>query len=145
MFAQSNLLAGDTSFFKLVSSAKKKLIIDFRPPAGFVGIARAKFQIRNSSAKSIATIELTGLSTKGLEGENEAPLSHIADALGYTVDIGWTSLANNTLPQLQGDEISSSLFYKAGKGKVEIIPVARYSPDFELALWLLYQFSGNTG
>jgi len=33
---------------------------------------------------------------------------------------------------LQGDEIPYQLFHKAGKGKVEIIPVARYSPDFEL-------------
>ncbi|MEO6329741.1 MAG: hypothetical protein ABIO55_12450 [Ginsengibacter sp.] len=92
----------------------------------------------NASAKSIAEINLTGLSTNGLEGENEAPLSFIVDALGYKTNIGWTGLANHSLSELQGDEIPPSLFRKAGKGRVEIIPVARYSPDFELPFGYYY-------
>jgi hypothetical protein len=125
-------ISGDTSFFKL-SSANRKVIIVFEPSAGFIGIAKAQLVQTNSLGKSTAIIELTGLSTKGLEGENEPPLAVITAALGYQIDIGWTSLANNALPQLQGEELSSALFHKAGKGKVELIPVARYSPDFELA------------
>ena len=126
------LVSGDTASFKILVFKKGKLILVFQPAADFVGINRAKLQVKNSTGNAITGIELTGLSTNGLEGENEAPLSRVVDALGYRVNIGWTSLANNSLPVLQGEELSPSLFHKAGKGKVEFIPVARYSPDFEL-------------
>ena len=126
------LTEGDTAFFKIVSFKKGKLRLMFTPPSDFTGIARSKLQVNNSLGKGISEIDLTGLSTKGLEGGNEAPLSDIVDALGYNVNIGWTGLANHCRPELQGDELASSLFQKAGNGKVEIIPVARYSPDFSL-------------
>src|SRR6187399_2614106 len=126
------LSEGDTAFFKIVSFIKGKLLLVFTPPSNFTGIARSKLQANNSLGKRISEIKLTGLCTKGLEGENEAPLSDIVDALGYSVDIGWTSLGNHCRPELQGDELASSLFQKVGNGKVEIIPVARYSPDFNL-------------
>jgi hypothetical protein len=125
-------ISGDTAFFRL-SSAKRKVIVAFEPSADFIGIATAQLAQTNSLGKPIAIVDLTGLSTKGLEGENEPALAVITSALGYQIDIGWTSLANNALPQLQGEELSSPLFHKKGKGRVEIIPVARYSPDFELA------------
>ena len=126
------LTVGDTGFFKIVSFKKGKLLLVFSPPSNFTGIARSKLQVNNSSGKRISEIDLTGLCTKGLEGENEAPLSDIVDALGYNIDIGWASLSNHSRPELQGDELASSLFQKAGDGKVEIIPAARYSPDFNL-------------
>ena len=125
-------LSGDTASFKILSRQKNKLIVAFAPASDFIGITRATIQINNESHIPIGDIQLTGLSTKGLEGENEAPLSQIVDALGYQVNIGWTGLANHSRPELQGDELPFSLFQKAGKEKVEIIPVARYSPDFEL-------------
>src|SRR6188768_1268932 len=103
---------GDTSSFKILSYKKLKLILVFTPPPGLIGITKAKLQIRTSSGNTV--LNLTGLSTKGLEGENEP------------------TLANHSRPELQGDEIPYQLFHKAGKGKVEIIPVGRYSPDFEL-------------
>src|SRR5215203_198177 len=126
------LTEGDTAFFKIVSFKNRKLQLRFSPPSNFTGIARSKLQVNNGLGKRISEIDLTGLCTKGLEGENEAPLSDIVDALGYNINIGWTSLANHCMPELQGDELAASLFQKAGNGKVEIIPVARYSPDFSL-------------
>jgi hypothetical protein len=123
---------GDSSFFKIELAPNKQLRTVFQPSNDFIGVASAKAQVINASGKLIGDLDFTGLSTKGLEGENEPPLSRIADALGYSVNIGWNSLANNALPLLQGDEISSAVFRKARKGKVEMIPVARYSPDFEL-------------
>jgi hypothetical protein len=126
------LISGDTASFKIVSHKKNKLIVVFTPSPDFIGITKAKLQVKNSAGKSITVINLTGLSTKGLEGENEPTLATVAEALGYKVNIGWTTLANHSRPELQGDEIPYSLFHKAGKGKVEMIPVARYSPDFEL-------------
>ncbi len=124
------LSKGDTASFKIVSYKKHKIILAFTPSADFIGITKVKLQVKTSSG--ISVINLTGLSTKGLEGENEPTLATVAEALGYKINIGWTTLANHSRPELQGDEIPYQLFHKAGKGKVEIIPVARYSPDFEL-------------
>jgi hypothetical protein len=129
---QVQLISGDINAFRILSSQNGKTIFVFTPAADFTGIARADAEVTDTKNKKKITIHLTGLSTKGLEGENEAPLSQIADALGYRVNIGWPGLANHARPELQGDEIPASLFHKAGMGKVEIIPVARYSPDFEL-------------
>lgn len=126
------LTSGDTASFKVLSYKKNKLTVVFKPSPGFTGITKAKLHVKNSAGKSITEINLTGLSSNGLEGENEATLSTITEALGYKINIGWTTLANNSLPALQGDEIPYSLFRKAANGKVQIIPVARYSPDFEL-------------
>jgi hypothetical protein len=128
----AKLASGDTASFTIIERMKNKLVVVYKPAPDFTGINRAAIQVTNAANKSIAEIHLTGLSTKGLEGENEAPLSLIADALGYQVNIGWPGLANHSRPELQGDESGASLFHKAGKGNVEIIPVARYSPDFEL-------------
>ncbi|MEO6730643.1 MAG: DUF1080 domain-containing protein [Ferruginibacter sp.] len=123
---------GDSSFFKIELTNNKQLKIAFQPSNDFIGVATAKAQVKNTSGNTILDLDFTGISTKGLEGENEPPLSRIVDALGYSANIGWNALANNTLPELQGDEISFAVFHKAKKGKVEMIPVARYSPDFEL-------------
>jgi hypothetical protein len=125
-----------SSFFVQVSSTPKRLsaneqqhlIFVFKPSENFVGIAKAELTISGMSEP----IKLIGLSTNGLEGENEAPLSRVVEALGYTTDIGWTTLPNNLSPTLQGSELKPTLFQKANEGAVEMIPVARYSPDFLL-------------
>ncbi|HEX5168110.1 MAG TPA: DUF1080 domain-containing protein [Cyclobacteriaceae bacterium] len=126
----------DAGFFKVTLSAPNRsnkkdplqLIVVFMPVETFVGLAKASVSLKGTDV----TISLTGLSTKGLEGENEAPLAQIVQALGYVIDLGWTTLPNNTLPALQGEELAPALFRKAGSGSVEMIPVARYSPDFAL-------------
>lgn len=124
-----------TVFFKIISDAPKnvshervaKIVITFQPWENFTGVARASLEIK----KHHLAIPLMGLSTKGLEGENEAPLSHIVETLGYGIDLGWKTLANNLLPTLQGEELAPALFKKSDQAKpVEMIPVARYSPDF---------------
>lgn len=129
-------VGGDSVLFSMqllagVKGSNERIVLRFQPAMGFTGIARAALQVATAGGSRMV-INCTGLSTKGLEGENEAPLSVIANALGYTVNIGWPGLANNTRPKLQGEESAFSLFHKAGKGEVEMIPVARYSPDFEL-------------
>jgi len=125
-------IEGDPALFEVTLTKHKQAHIQFHPSNGFIGLTVAKAQLKNPSGKTLLTVQLTGLSTKGLEGENEPPLARIAETLGYTVNIGWSTLANHTLPPLQGDELAAAIFHKAGKGKVEMIPVARYSPDFEL-------------
>lgn len=128
----ASLSSGDITSFKVSVLPKNKLVVIFTPAADFTGVTRATVDIKNAAGKNINAVHVAGLSTKGIEGENEAPLSWITDALGYKVDPGWTGLPNHARPELQGEELPPSLFQKAGKGKVEIIPVARYSPDFEL-------------
>ena len=122
------------AFFKITAKPKnitaarpENLVIVFHPREDFIGIANATLAIKRLSF----TLPLSGLSTKGLEGENEAPLHDIVKTLGYTIDLGWKTLANNLHPTLQGEELPPALFRKADPAKpVEMIPVARYSPDF---------------
>lgn len=122
------------AYFKVVSSLptqmeqdkSAKIALIFKPDVDFIGIATATLQVAGFK------IPLTGLSTKGLEGENEPPLADVVAALGYSIDLGWTSLANTIKSGLQGEELAPTMFTKAGEGKVEMIPVARYSPDFLL-------------
>lgn len=124
------------SYFRIVSDKPKKIspatpakiAVIFEPPASFIGIARAKMELKSKTL----LVPLYGLSTRGLEGENEPPLATIVEALGLTINVGWSSLANHLRPALQGEELPPSLFKKAGAGEVEMIPVARYSPDFPL-------------
>ncbi|MFT3936439.1 MAG: DUF1080 domain-containing protein [Chitinophagaceae bacterium] len=130
-------ISGDSSSFlvRMISSLhtkQKQWELLFKPNNTFTGLTAAKFELVSMTAKTLAIAELSGLSTQALEGENEAPLSKIVQALGYQTNIGWTGLANHCRPELQGDELKYPIFRKAGKGKVEMIPVARYSHDFEL-------------
>ena len=132
-----NWNSGDSGCFKIqlaetASSKKRRWVVSFEPKQHLPGICRATFQLINSSGRAVADFSLAGLVTKGLEGENEAPLSSVVEALGYHIQVGWTGLANHSRPELQGDEIPFSLFKKAGGGKIEMKPVARFSPDFEL-------------
>lgn len=129
-------ITGEQSkFFKIVSAKPnhlseenaEKVVLVFQPDENFIGIARGVLEVKSLHF----TIPLTGLSTKGLEGENEAPLAIIVEALGYSIDLGWKSLANNLHPTLQGEELAPALFKKSDEAKpVKMIPVARYSPDF---------------
>jgi len=117
---------------KIAANQKINLSLVFAPSNDDIGILKAKLQVVGSSGKIIAETDLKGLSLKGLEGENEPSLKTVIEILGYQVNNGWNTLANNLKPDLQGEEIIASSFRKATQGKVEMIPVARFSPDFEL-------------
>lgn len=107
------------------------IVVQFRPEMGFVGVAEAELIISDAQ-EVLGSVELRGLGTKGLEGKNEPPLSMVLEVLGFSTDVGWKALANHTKPTLQGEEIKQTLFRKVDDGKVEMIPLARYSPAFEL-------------
>ena len=64
-------VSGDSSAFRIQSFKNGELIVVFKPAANFIGIARATLKAITYGKPVI--IECTGLSTKGLEGENEAP------------------------------------------------------------------------
>lgn len=142
--------AGESrDYFRLASptpascDAGQSIEIDvaFQPPANFVGIANATLQVKMDDEVAIEH-SLRGLSTRGLEGKNEAALADVLQTLGYRVDIGWKTLANHVKPAKVGDEIQAVQFRKAEPGNVDLIPVARYSPSFELPFG--YYTSGST-
>ncbi|MGJ8694465.1 MAG: hypothetical protein ACSHW0_18510 [Thalassotalea sp.] len=108
-----------------------ELNVVFQPQLDFIGIVSNSLILKLGSDKEII-YSLKGLSTKALEGKNEPPLTDVVRTLGYDINLGWTSLGNNTKPELQGDEIPPSLFKKSGHELVEMIPVARYSTPFLL-------------
>jgi hypothetical protein len=131
---EARIMGLQSNFFSLVSPKPKEIledkpqniIITFHPDVNFTGVARATLQIKGSGL----TIELTGLSTMGQEGDNEPPLSRIVEALGYKINVGWATLANHMKPDLQGEELAASLFKKANPERaVEMIPVARFSSE----------------
>jgi hypothetical protein len=131
-------------FFKIIASPKiilsgsaQNLVVVFRPDDSFVGLAQAVIEIQKLK------IPVTGLSTKALEGKNEPTLGVITRALGYDIKLGWETLANNLMPTLQGNELRPALFRKADSNRaVQMIPVARYSPDFPVTFGL-YTITGN--
>jgi hypothetical protein len=47
---------------------------------------------------------------------------------GYDVDVGGDGLLSTTAP-LVGSEVSAQCFEAAGAGPIELVPVARYSPE----------------
>ena len=139
---QISWIGGDSAFFRAQSESHNKIIISYAPAGDFIGISHAKIRLQIAD-KTQKDLDLGGLSTRALEGENEAPLSQILEVLRYPVNIGWKNLANHCRPELQGDEIKNHVFKKAGKGNVEMIPIARYSPDFELAFGY-YSLKGDS-
>lgn len=107
------------------------LTVFFQPDPNFIGITVDSLLLGLGEGKQIVYL-LRGLSTKALEGKNEPPLADVVATLGYTIDVGWTGLSNTTKAEVQGDELSAALFRKSGSEPAEMIPVARYSPPFQL-------------
>jgi hypothetical protein len=129
----------NAGFFKIESALPTQIdvhqsvdiLVSFHPKTDFIGIAKSKLILKHGNSSKII-FPLSGLSTKALEGKNEPPLADVVNTLGYNINLGWTSLGNHVKPDLQGDEIAASLFKKASPNSVDMIPVARYSPPFEL-------------
>lgn len=74
------------------------------------------------------SLGLFGLGTKGLEGENEPYLKIVLDTLGYAVNVGGAALLSTTTP-LVGDEVAAPRFKAASAAEIQLVPVARYSPQ----------------
>jgi len=109
------------------------LKVIFTPSSNHVGIFTANLLVSSSLSDTPTRVKLKGLSVQGLEGKNEPALSKILELLNYNINIGWDNLANHTKPQLLGNEIEASIFARASQLKpVEMLPIARFSPDFKL-------------
>lgn len=136
----ARLVENQSNAFKITSPVKSMIErgnsssvrLVFSPASGNIGTFNAKLQIISSVSDKPTMVSLRGLSLSGLEGSNEPPLADVLDVLGYQINIGWEDLTTTTTDDLKGDEISASLFSRAEGTYVELIPVARFSPDFVL-------------
>lgn len=109
------------------------LSVYFSPEQGAIGNFEGNLMVSSTLSDEPSRLQLKGLSIKGLEGKNEPSLSSILKLFGYKIDVGWDSLANHTRPELQGDEIKASVFARVDASEpVEMKPLARFSPDFQL-------------
>ncbi len=128
--------AAGTSSFELVSppadgtsvAAGQSLDIQVRFKPSGIALFQSKLVIEAVGADMPVNVGLYGLGTKGLEGENEPYLKIVLDTLGYQVDVGGSALLSTTTP-LVGSEVAAQQFQAAGAGAIEIVPVARYSPQ----------------
>jgi len=87
--------------------------------------------VLNSNAEEMPQLEigLFGLKKRGFEGGGEPALQDVVNALGIGIDVGWTSLANNTDPNPIADEVEVERWVKLNtETPVTITPVGRYSP-----------------
>jgi hypothetical protein len=118
----------------LQPGAQKSVEVTFAPPANAApGVHRAVLVFTAvGSEDGGVPVDLRGLVTKGLEGENEPPLHDVVTALSYAVDVGGRELRLGTGAEPIGEEVRAPRFRRARPGPVGIYPVARYSPDERL-------------
>ena len=114
---------------ELAPGATLDAAITFVP--GSAGSKHAQIQIVSSAVQATG-IGLYGLGSEGEQGENEPPLQQIVDTLGYSVDVGASSLSLGSSDQTVGDEVRAPLFEKVDSGPVTLEVVARYSPVADL-------------
>jgi hypothetical protein len=104
--------------------------VAFAPPAtAEPGVHRALVRVQTGpEADDGPAVDLAALVARGEQGENEPPLQHVMDALGFAVDVGGRALKLGTSAAPIGDEVPAPLFRRAKPGAVALHPVARYSP-----------------
>jgi hypothetical protein len=125
--------ASGTSSFELMSppaagteiAVGAKLELAFHPTG--IALFESALTIEHD-AGAAGKVALFGLGTKGLEGENEPFLKIVLQTLGYDVDVGGSGLLSTTTP-LVGSEVAAQRFKAKGATPIEILPVARYSPQ----------------
>jgi hypothetical protein len=110
----------------LAAGAMQELQVRFAPSA--VELFESRVLIRSGSPSVETSVALFGPGTQGLEGENEPFLKIVLTTLGFDVDVGGDGLLSTTTP-LVGSEVAAQRFEAAGTGPIELVPVARYSPE----------------
>jgi hypothetical protein len=128
--AGSSLAAGDAAAIDVL----------FHPTA--VGVFAGSIVVKTAMPSVTKSVSLYGLGAKGLEGENEPPLKLVVETLGFAIDVGGATLALGTGAAPIGDEVPAFRFKASGAMPVEMIPVARYSPQ-ELVPYGYYTAAGE--
>jgi hypothetical protein len=124
--AAFELSAAPTAGTELAAGATQELEVSFNPSG--VQLFESAVVIKSSGAQPESRVALFGLGTQGLEGENEPFLQIVLTTLGFDVDVGGTGLLSTTTP-LVGSEVAVQRFEASGAEPIELVPVARYSPE----------------
>lgn len=111
---------------QLAGGGKQELQVRFNPSG--VALFESRVLVQSSTPSLETSVALFGLGTQGLEGENEPFLKIVLTTLGFDVDVGGAGLLSTTTP-LVGSEVSAQRFEASGTGPIELVPVARYSPE----------------
>jgi hypothetical protein len=119
------LVGAAPSNVEVAAGASQQVQVRFHPTG--IALFESAVLIETSPGQR-SEVALFGLGTKGLEGDNEPYLKIVLDTLGYDIDVGGNALLSTTTP-LVGSEVAAPLFRAAGAGMVELVPVARYSPE----------------
>jgi hypothetical protein len=119
------LVGAALSNVEVAAGATQDVQVRFHPTA--IALFESSVLIETSPGQK-SDVALFGLGTRGLEGENEPYLKIVLDTLGYDIDVGGNALLSTTTP-LVGSEVAAPLFEAAGPGVIELVPVARYSPE----------------
>jgi hypothetical protein len=133
------LISAPAAETALAAGAKLELMVRFHPTS--IALFESALVIEHDTGPALS-VTLFGLGTKGLEGENEPFLKIVLDTLGYDVDVGGSGLLSTTTP-LVGSEVAAQRFKAKGAAPVELLPVARYSPQ-EPIPYGFYTTSGET-
>jgi hypothetical protein len=124
--AAFELLAAPAVGTELAGGAEQELQVRFNPSG--VQLFESGVVIKSSGAEAESRVALFGLGTRGLEGENEPFLQIVLTTLGFDVDVGGAGLLSTTTP-LVGSEVAAQRFEASGAEPIELVPVARYSPE----------------
>jgi hypothetical protein len=120
------LVSGPQAGAEVAAGASADVQIRFRPTG--IALFKSSLQVETTTPNLKLTVGLYGLGTKGLEGENEPFLKIVLDTLGFDINVGGAGLLSTTTP-LVGDEVAAPRFKAASAADVELVPVARYSPE----------------
>jgi hypothetical protein len=120
------LVSGPRAGAVVAAGASTDVQIRFHPTG--VALFKSSLQVATQDPNLKLSIGLYGLGTKGLEGENEPSLKMVLDTLGFDINVGGTGLLGTTTP-LMGDEVAAPRFKAVSAAEVELVPVARYSPE----------------
>jgi hypothetical protein len=124
--ATFELVSGPQANSEIAAGASVMVQIRFRPSG--VNTFQSKLLVETTSPAKKLEVGLYGLGTKGLEGENEPFLKPVLDTLGFDINVGGPGLLSTTTP-LVGDEVTAPRFKAASTADIELIPIARYSPQ----------------
>jgi hypothetical protein len=120
------LVAPPAAGSEIAPGGTTNLQVRFRPTS--IALFKSSLLVATNNPQLDLSIGLFGLGTKGLEGENEPFLEIVLDTLGYDVNVGGAGLLSTTTP-LVGDEVAAPRFKAASAAEIELVPVARYSPQ----------------
>ncbi len=132
---------GGNEGFTLAPGDRRVIDVTYSPERNYENMGHQPAVLRiisDLNGGETLKIDLHGLKKAGRGGDHEPPLQQVVNTLGYPVNVGWTTLANHTRAEPQGEEVFAPTFRVAGAGVVTLRPLARYSSDASLPFGLLH-------